>query len=1177
MKKQNGFISLILAFLIIALTFMNVGLPISYAEGRKLEDVVVTDFKLLNENGSEVTGSLYSWSKMKLDIEWDASSYGNQLKRDDYFEIEIPQEFKINEQGGNLKFNIYGPDGTSIMGKALVTRNGNLGGKIKVTFTDYVENKEHNRGRLLLTTAFSHKAEIGKVNNFTISIGATFKTISVKIEKNPISKSMISKWTDSKLNDDGTIQWSLRLNSGQEANHINAVVKDRLEDRSGNGHVLKYIKDSFNIAEYVWVEKETGWETKRISSNPIPESDIVFSNNDTEFSYTIGDLSEHFYLITYKSTYVEGSQPYNNATLSTSSLPNKTTSARYVVESGIGGGLNDAKSKIEITKVDAEDNTPLAGAVFKVKNVVTSAEVTLTTGSNGKITSGVLTPGNYEVKEFTAPKGYVLDDTPKTVTVEDSKLSKVTFTNIPEKRNIKVTKTWVGGEASSVEVILKADGAEKERHTINSAPWEYTFTNLRKTKHNGTLIDYIVDETPIANYNKAISGDMDNGFTITNTKQSTPITNIEIPVEKVWSGGIGGEVTVHLISGGSTVQTIKLNSGNNWKNKFTNIPKMTVSGDVIAYDVIEDAVNGYTSSIVKTNPADISQGVTVTNTKTHIIPKKDIKVEKKWIGAEKNSVTVRLYANNVEVSSKILNRSNNWKAEFKNFPLLDSSSNPIRYRISEDLVEGYDTHISGNTDRGFIITNTEVVDIPVKKEWVGKRGEQAVVKLLADNVVVRVMTLNTINNWEGVFYNQPKYNASGEEINYKLEEEPVSGYTSQITQTSNITDGFTVKNILNPTQDTLTIPVKKTWVGDKADEVEITLKADGVDTEKSLKLSEANNWAGEFTGLFKFNSNGEEIKYEVSETTVEGYKTEIKVVDASDITKGFEVINTKEKIIEEPKVIDLDVTKKWLGTYPSDLSKIKVVLVKNGELTTDYIELDESNSWTDKFIGLPEKDKVTGEIIVYTIKEDGEENGKVVLNGVEFSVRYEGTTVVNEKITSDPQPQPKPEDPKPEDPKPEDPAPIDPEDPTPLEPQEPWRPDPRDIPKEQPKEDGGIGGTEEPPADPTKTDIKDTDPTIDEDKEAVPDNIVAPTPDVAEDPDESVSGDVDKIVGTEEEVATPVEKEVDQEDIYDGDTSRGTGKLPKTGAGKVNAFAGVIMVLTGMVALYVTRKKKIHN
>lgn len=81
------------------------------------------------------------------------------------------------------------------------------------------------------------------------------------------------------------------------------------------------------------------------------------------------------------------------------------------------------KGQIEIIKTDAETNKPLANAEYEiyakedivVNNVLKHSKGTLvdtvTTDANGKGISLLLFLGKYEIKELTAPTGYVLDTT----------------------------------------------------------------------------------------------------------------------------------------------------------------------------------------------------------------------------------------------------------------------------------------------------------------------------------------------------------------------------------------------------------------------------------------------------------------------------------------------------------------------------------------------------------------------------------------------------------------------------------------------------------------------------------------------------------------------------------------------------------------------------------------------
>ena len=182
----------------------------------------------------------------------------------------------------------------------------------------------------------------------------------------------------------------------------------------------------------------------------------------------------------------------------------------------------------------------------------------------------------------------------------------VTNTNT-EKTSVDVTKTWVGTPAASVTIKLFADGTEKETVTLTAADnWTHTFANLDKYAADGHEIVYTVDETPVTDYTKAISGDAANGFTITNT-----ITGkVNIPVTKVWVGPEATSAKVTLYADGVEKDSVTLNAANNWVHVFANLDKYN-NGTEIVYTLTEEPIANYDSDIT----GDVANGFTVTKYK----------------------------------------------------------------------------------------------------------------------------------------------------------------------------------------------------------------------------------------------------------------------------------------------------------------------------------------------------------------------------------------------------------------------------------------------------------------------------------------------------------------------------------------------------------------------------------
>lgn len=101
--------------------------------------------------------------------------------------------------------------------------------------------------------------------------------------------------------------------------------------------------------------------------------------------------------------------------------------------------------KAQITK-KSESGKYIKGAKFNIKNASGSVNKNATTDENGKILFSDLKPGKYTVKEVSVPSPYLLDKTPKTVTVKANETAKVSFTNKLPRGSFTLTKTKENGK-----------------------------------------------------------------------------------------------------------------------------------------------------------------------------------------------------------------------------------------------------------------------------------------------------------------------------------------------------------------------------------------------------------------------------------------------------------------------------------------------------------------------------------------------------------------------------------------------------------------------------------------------------------------------------------------------------------------------------------------------------------
>lgn len=181
--------------------------------------------------------------------------------------------------------------------------------------------------------------------------------------------------------------------------------------------------------------------------------------------------------------------------------------------------------------------------------------------------------------------------------------------------------------------------------------------------------------------------------------------------------------------------------------------------------------------------------------------------------------------------------------------------------------------------------NAEKVEVKVNKKWEGPEKESVTVKLLADGKEVpgKTLTLNKAGGWEGKFTDLDKLNVNGGEIKYDVAEVNIDGYESKKIGDAKVGFTFTNKNI-----EKTEVKVNKVWDGPEKESVTVKLLADGKEVPgKTLTLNEGNNWKGEFKDLAKYNKDGSEIKYDISEVNIPLYKS----TKTGDAKNGFVITN----------------------------------------------------------------------------------------------------------------------------------------------------------------------------------------------------------------------------------------------------------------------------------------------
>ena len=838
-------------------------------------DATLTDFKILDADGNPVT-ELSIGAKFKLKMNWKLKP-SEIVHTGDYFDLTIPNTINLSTASTPKTFDITDSNG-NVVAKATVTSDTvNGGGKIHVVFNDKANNHNNYKGTIELVTYFNQrKVTVNTDKPITIDVNGKIVTTNIHIKPNATVKEIVAKWGE-KTTTPGVVKWNIRIN--QEGQNLqNVKITDTLKTNNG-----EYIPSTTGTQKFTLVEVEynSDGSFKKWGAEQDLTGRLTLSADKKSFEINLGNIGTKQYFLMYYSTMTSGTVQTNAARLTANGV-DKTVNVNYHdLTGGSGHAGGDLASKIKLIKVDEDGTTPLKDAVFTVTKPDGST-FELTTGADGSVVSNVLPQGSYKVKEKTAPKGYELGTDEYTLHVTPAGGAIQTITNKPIKTSVPVTKIWVGPKAGPITVHLLADGTDTGKTlTLNEAGnWKGTFDGLRKYKTDGTEIVYTVKEDDVANYTNAITGDIASGFTITNTNTE----KVNVPVAKKWIGPKANSVTVHLLADGvDTGKTLTLDEAGNWTGTFSSLDKYKADGTEIVYTVKENDITNYTVAIT----GDATSGFTITNTNTE---KVSVSGTKTWNdnnnqdGKRPASITVNLLKNGTKVDSKTVTPdvSGAWTYSFSGLDKYNADGTEITYTVSEDSVDGYTSTVTGTN-----ITNSytpETTVVKVTKAWVGPKTNSVTVHLLADGTDTgKTITLDEAANWTGTFSNLPKYK-DGTEIVYSVKEDDIANYTVAIT--GDATTGFTITNTNTEKVD---VPVKKEWVGPKAGPVTVHLLADGVDTGKTVTLSDSNSWTDTFSGLDKYKTDGTEIVYTVKEDDIANYTVAI----TGDATTGFTITNTE--------------------------------------------------------------------------------------------------------------------------------------------------------------------------------------------------------------------------------------------------------------------------------------------
>lgn len=277
----------------------------------------ITSFRVTDKNKQDLA-SAFTNQDIYLTASWSATG---EVHEGDTFSLGIPDILDFPATNA-ASFNIYAPDG-NVMATAQVTP-----GRVTITYTSWVEGKDHVQGTLWLAAHVKADAAAGTTTLRLID-EATGQVVETSFETRHygiIQHEVIAKW--GVKTDHGTVEWSVRLNHAAES-LTNVVLEDTAQDGTriipGSFRLYRVHMDAYsNIDPSSWV---------RVS---VPEPTI----NGSSFTWDLSsvDFQGNQYFMYYET---EGAETTSNSIQLKSRETTQGSRYQYVNQNSGGNGNGD--------------------------------------------------------------------------------------------------------------------------------------------------------------------------------------------------------------------------------------------------------------------------------------------------------------------------------------------------------------------------------------------------------------------------------------------------------------------------------------------------------------------------------------------------------------------------------------------------------------------------------------------------------------------------------------------------------------------------------------------------------------------------------------------------------------------------------------------------------------------
>lgn len=976
----------------------------------------------------------------RLEIDWDASEYGADIKKGDYFTVTLPKDFKASKSN----FAVHTLDGVQVAKAQVNNVNSESGGgTLKVVFTSLVEEKTDVKGSIaiegsLLSINNPPKEKESKIKKDDASIDKTMTAQNsesniVKLKPITYKVSGIS-WEDK--DQDGTYTEGEKLLA-------NTKVKLMKVDEDGSFEVAKDTEGK----EYITTTDENGhYEFNVYNKGKYFVEMIRPDNHKTTKNVEDSDKGNHM----SDNLDEENNNSYINSSSKEFDL-NKNHKDQ-IVNGGWHKNLKEITLEIPIAKIlglpkvnTDEMRETLSYLVndapkewtfnFKIEALSENKEVEKEEQKSFTIEN--------QLKQFAENKEHLYKMISKMMGRNIGSLDELSDEEVGILYNIARGLLAGTTQTDFIEYTYEIPEGESREFTFRIRELSSNYTLVKNDRYNERY-----------HYFKYDGQNEYNIYHTFNTNYEDRKELTEELIKKIWETNLGEDFASYR----GSMRTAKEYINNLDLDDYEYIEYGLV-GDSLRVYILYPFIN----SILKQPWTPMEP------------PVREIKVKKEFkasngeaIKSPVDEIEVELYKNGEATGNKLtLSEGNNWAGKFENLPVYESleKTGAFTYTVKEVGEENgiikltdksFNVSYTGDMKDGFTITNKEEptipptpldpskTDIKVEKAWEDKDGkeieapvEKIEVELYRDGKSTgKKLELNKANKWSGEFKDldvvekldsEKAYEYSVKEVGEEKSKVVIGNNKYEVKYSGSMKDGFTITNKEEPKTpptpptpsepDTITIKVKKDWTlyGNKPiDKIVVELYRDGEATGKLLYLNKDNNWSGEFKNLDvkKGTNSARDYHYTVKEIGEAGNTIKLDgrwfdVDYLGNMKDGFTVVNkeTPKWTPMVPPTRDIKVTKNWLDSKgnvtEAKVEKVEVELYKNGEATGTTLTLNKDNNWTATFEKLPVYESIENpEPFVYTVKEENEKGLTIEINGNLFTVNYEGDmkegfTIVN--------------------------------------------------------------------------------------------------------------------------------------------------------------------------------------